>query len=150
MNSFIIKWQYVLVPIAILIITQLSKYTIHGFQSKDWNIVKNIGAYGRIPSSHTAYIIALLTLIGHSHGFSSPLFGLTTIFAAITIRDAIGLRQFLGGHSHIINQIVRTLPAKTQKQFPIEQEIIGHRKIEVLVGGLIGFLLASGFTLLIA
>lgn len=131
------QWKIFLIPIMVVIITQVLKFFIHGIKTARWQW-EQLGAYGGMPSTHTAIVISLLTMIGKEEGLASPLFGATLIFAMLTIRDAIGLRQFLSSHGRVLNELIRLLPDRQEKKFPHLIEIIGHRPGEALVGGMLG------------
>ena len=103
---------------------------------------KNISAYSGMPSGHSAMIVALTTVIGLAEGISSPLFAVTAILAVIIIRDALGLRRYLGQHGKILNFLVKDLKDDDllEHKYPHLLENIGHTPAQVIVGSLIGFL----------
>lgn len=105
---------------------------------------KNILAYSGMPSGHSAIIVSLATIVGLEEGFDSPLFAVSTILAIIVIRDALGIRRYLGEHGKILNILVTDL--KTDKlldeEYPHLLEKIGHTPLQVLAGSTIGFLVS--------
>lgn len=133
-------YQTFLIPFAILIITQFLKFIIGGLYEKKWNVAA-LTAYGGMPSTHTATVISLLTILGMTQGLDTPLFGVALIFAGITIRDAIGFRQFLGQHGHVLNLLAQAQGSKKKNQLPEMKEVIGHTPMEAFLGGIIGFVL---------
>ena len=135
---FIYSYQIFLTPIVVVIITQMIKFIISGSKTHKWTLT-TLTAYGGMPSTHTATVISLLTIVGISEGINSPLFGVVVIFAAITIRDAIGFRQFLSRHGKLINQLAQKHVHDSNQKLPHLKEVIGHTPKEALVGGLIGF-----------
>jgi acid phosphatase family membrane protein YuiD len=111
---------------------------------------KNIVAYSGMPSGHSATVVALTTIIGLTQGTGSAIFAMSVVFAVLVIRDAIGIRKYLGEHGKILNALVKELNADDllDKRYPHLLEKIGHTPAQVAVGGLIGFLLAvAGYLL---
>jgi acid phosphatase family membrane protein YuiD len=97
---------------------------------------------GGMPSSHSAVVTALVTVIGKLQGMSDPLFALAAIFAAIVMYDAAGVRRAVGIQAGILN---RMLDEYFQSQKLSEKrllELIGHTPVQVIAGGLLGFTLA--------
>ena len=66
-------------------------------------------AYSGMPSGHSAITISLLTIVGLEEGLSSPLFAMSAILALIVIRDALGIRKYLGQHGKVLNILVKDL-----------------------------------------
>lgn len=139
--QFLTSYQTFVIPIVVLIITQLLKFFIGGLFEQKWSF-NALTAYGGMPSTHTATVIALLTIIGIQEGVTDPVFGVALIFAGITIRDAIGFRQFLGQHGHVLNLLAQSQPGKKKNPLPQMKEVIGHTPLEATLGGVIGFVLA--------
>ncbi len=102
--------------------------------------LKNIIAYAGMPSGHSAMVISLTAITGLELGWDSPVFALSVILAVIVIRDALGLRRYLGQHGRILNILVKDLKDDEvlDKKYPHLLEKIGHTPAQVLVGGLIG------------
>ncbi len=98
-----------------------------------------LNEYGGMPSSHTAFMVSLCTVVGLSEGFDSPVFAVAFITMLIIVRDAIGFRQYLSEHGRLIGGIIATLPEGQRSSLaPSLQERLGHTPLEALVGGLIG------------
>jgi uncharacterized protein len=94
---------------------------------------------GGMPSAHSALVTALATVVGREVGWSSPLFGVATIFASVVMYDAAGVRQAASVQARILNRMLDEL--FTQHQFSERRlrELLGHTPIEVLAGSLLGF-----------
>ena len=124
------------IPIIIMIINQLIKIIIEMGKGKlSWS---SIFSYGGMPSSHSAIVVSLATMMGYYRGITSPEFAITVIIALLTIRDAAGIRWQLGNHGKMINQLVKELPDKKEYRFPVLNERFGHKNIEVMIGALFG------------
>ena len=97
-----------------------------------------------MPSGHSAIVVSLATIVGLAEGFDSPLFAICFVLAIITIRDAIGFRQYLGQHGKTLNILVKDLKEDEllDESYPHLLEKIGHTPLQVLVGSLIGLLVS--------
>lgn len=149
MITFLIEWQALVIPSAVLIISQFIKVALEskrdGFQ---W---KHLNSYGGMPSSHTAFCVSVAIMAGILEGFTSPVFAVAAMVCAVFIRDAVGIRWSLGFHGKVINHLIQTLPAEERTQFPKKlEERLGHRPLEALAGGIIGTVLTIVFYIALA
>ncbi|MDD5071562.1 MAG: divergent PAP2 family protein [Patescibacteria group bacterium] len=105
---------------------------------------KNVFAYAGMPSGHSAIVVSLATIILLDLGLSSPLFAVSFFLAVIVIRDATGIRRYLGQHGQTLNVLVKDLgeDQMLDKSYPRLLEKIGHTPAQVIVGSLIGFLVS--------
>ncbi|RLE14686.1 divergent PAP2 family protein [Candidatus Aerophobetes bacterium] len=103
---------------------------------------------GGMPSSHAAMVIALLTGVGIKEGVPSTLFIVTLIFSMAIIYEAIGVRRAVGEQAEVLNQIINKLPGAKKIKLQNKEgrkylkEILGHSPLEVLVGSIIGLVMA--------
>lgn len=128
-----------LLPIIAGFAAQIIKLLIRANEQK-FNF-KNILAYSGMPSGHSAMVISLATIIWLENGWRSPLFALSVILAIIVIRDAVGIRRYLGEHGKVLNALVKNLGDEyviSEEKFPHLLERIGHTPAQVLAGSLIG------------
>ncbi len=143
------NYEVLLLPLFSGFIAQLIKFFLKS-NNKQFNL-KNILTYAGMPSGHSAMVTSLATIIGLKFGLYSPLFALSFIFAIIVIRDALGIRQYLGQHGRILNILVKDLRDDNvlSEDYPHLIERIGHTPAQVLVGSIIGFLISViGFLIL--
>lgn len=132
------EYNLFLVPILAAVIAQALKLALDGIKG-NFDVQHLLSEYGGMPSSHTAFVVALTTMVATTEGFTSSAFAISFVFATIVIRDAIGFRRTLGKQSKALNHIVRELSEeKKGAHFPKLPEEIGHNPLEVLVGGLLG------------
>lgn len=110
----------------------------HGIM--DW---RRFFGSGGMPSSHTAFIVALATCIARSEGMQSPLFGLALGLVILTSVDAAGLRRSAGLQAEVLNRIVEDLYKGRDVKPPRVKEMLGHTLPEVLAGAAVGFGVAS-------
>ncbi|MGC8903667.1 divergent PAP2 family protein [Thermus sp.] len=99
---------------------------------------------GGMPSSHSATVSALAVSVGLREGFDSALFAVAAVFALIVMYDATGIRRAAGLHAQLLNQLVQELQRLVERGFAQEplKELLGHTYLEVLVGALLGLLVA--------
>jgi acid phosphatase family membrane protein YuiD len=97
-----------------------------------------------MPSSHSSTVCALATAIAMTEGFGSIYFAISAVLAAIVMYDAAGVRQSVGQHSVALNRIFKEFSfkfssPKFEKDF---REFIGHTPFQVIIGALLGILIA--------
>ena len=131
---------YILCPVIAFALAQGTKVLLKSFQKKiTWH---DLFAYSDMPSGHTAVVIALVTILALTKGISTPEFAVAFVFAAITITDAIGLRNYLGQHGKTLNVLVKDLREDEflDNNYPKLLEHIGHTPLQVAIGALVGVL----------
>jgi uncharacterized protein len=99
---------------------------------------------GGMPSSHTSSVTALVTTVAIKEGVSSTIFAVSFVFAIIVMYDASGVRRAAGKHAGVLNRLVDILSQK-DKTIKIEEELkelIGHTPFEVVVGAILGIVVA--------
>ena len=130
-----------LVPLAAWCVAQVLKVLISSIRDKRLNL-SYLLSMGGMPSAHATLVCALATTMGIAHGLNSAVFAITVIFAAVVMYDAAGLRQEVSAQSAILNRMIGELfkgkPAFEQNL----RELIGHTKVEVIAGAVLGILLA--------
>lgn len=91
-----------------------------------------------MPSSHSAVVTSLATMIGKAYGIDSAVFAISLIFAFVVMYDAAGIRRAAGKQAKILNKIVAT-PGLTGVEVSEKLvEVLGHTPVQVLVGAMIG------------
>jgi len=142
-------YLYLILPLVSGLIAQISKLFIKS--NRQEISFKNISAYSGMPSGHSAIIISLAAFAGLKDGLASPLFALSVILSIIIIRDALGLRRYIGQHGEFLNDLIKDLKNDQvlERKYPHLLEKIGHTPAQIIVGGLIGFLISwLGYTFL--
>ena len=89
---------------------------------------------GDMPSSHTATVVAVATLIGLRDGISSGLFGLAVLFALIVMYDAMKVRRSSGEQGEAIKSLIEA--QKIDIKLPRVSK--GHTPVEVGFGAIFG------------
>jgi len=95
---------------------------------------------GGMPSSHSAFVMALAVSTGVLYGGRSPIFALAAGFALVVMYDAFNVRRAAGEHAKHINQMWEELreELKSVPAMKVLKESLGHTPLQVVVGALIG------------
>ena len=137
MIAFFFQYKFLIVPFLLWFGIQTFKVLYEFFKEGKWNLKRFMGA-GGMPSSHSAVVVSLATLIGKYIGIDSPVFALSAVFAFITMYDAAGVRRAVGKQAHILNKVVKEYKDMTPGEYL--QEKTGHTPVQVAAGALIGFI----------
>ena len=134
-----IQSKYLYVPILLWFGIQTFKVIWDLVTTKKFNFKRILGA-GGMPSSHSAVVTSITTLIGKSEGVDSPIFALAVIVACVVMYDAAGVRRAAGKQAAMLNKIIET-PGLTGEQVSERLvEVLGHTPTQVFVGALIGII----------
>ena len=139
MNNILgfIQNKYIYIPFFLWFAIQTFKVIYDLVTTKKFNFKRIMGA-GGMPSSHSAIVTGLATLIGKYEGVDTPIFALALIVAFVVMYDACGVRRAAGKQAELLNKIVET-PGLTGLQVQERLiEVLGHTPVQVFVGALIG------------
>lgn len=125
--------------------TQTIKVTLGVIREKKFNFSWFIGT-GGMPSSHAAGATALAVSSGLELGFSSPIFALAFVFAMVTMFDAQGVRRAAGEQAKILNKVIDDIYWQGKIGSGQLKELLGHTPFQVLIGSIIGALIALGLS----
>lgn len=128
--------MYLLAPLASWAVSQFLKYIFEGVRSKSYDY-KQLYKSGSMPSSHSALIVSLLTVIGFQLGIQSVEFAIVAVMAVIVLYDAVNVRRAVGEQGSVLARLL--LSKKQKEQFYMAK---GHTILEVSVGSLIGLTVA--------
>lgn len=137
MIAFIREYRYLIVPFAVWFGIQLFKLLYDVVKEKKFNF-KRIMQAGGMPSSHSAVVVVLTTMIAKAEGIASPLFGVSLIFSFVVMYDAAGVRRAAGKQAKLLNKIVETPGLSGVEVSERLVEVLGHTPVQVIVGALIG------------
>ena len=135
--AFIREYKYIIVPCCVWFCIQLFKLLYDIIKEKRFNF-KRILQAGGMPSSHSAVVVSLTTMIAKAEGIASPLFGISLIFAFIVMYDAAGVRRAAGKQAKLLNKIVETPGLSGVEVSEKLVEVLGHTPVQVIVGAIIG------------
>lgn len=140
---------YIYVPFVAWLVAQGIKMIIEVIKG-DADL-RYLYASGGMPSSHSAVVCSLAAYTFYHQGPMSPLFGVTAIIAGIVMYDSFGVRRSAGEQAKTLNKLVAEMAHNGNLRKPDDysklREILGHQPLEVLVGALLGLLIATLFSL---
>ena len=137
--EFIREYKYIIVPFLVWFGIQLFKFLYDIVKEKKFNF-KRLMQAGGMPSSHSAVVVVLTTMIAKAEGLTSPLFGVSLIFSFVVMYDAAGVRRAAGKQAKLLNKIVETPGLSGVEVSERLVEVLGHTPVQVIVGALIGLL----------
>lgn len=144
MMGIISEYKYLIVPFGTWFFIQLFKLIYDLVTTKKFNFKRILGA-GGMPSSHSAVVVALCTMIGKNYGINSAIFGLSVVFAFVVMYDAAGVRRAAGKQAKLLNKIVQTPGLSNVEVTEKLQEVLGHTPTQVFVGAFIGLIVGLIF-----
>jgi acid phosphatase family membrane protein YuiD len=97
---------------------------------------------GGMPSAHAAMASGLATAVGLAQGFGTPLFAVALALALIVMFDASTVRRAAGQQARLLNEIVDELFREHHFSERKLAELLGHTRLEVFMGMVIGILVA--------
>lgn len=114
---------------------QLVKLVVLWFRHKTltWH---DLIVTGGMPSSHSAFVVALATSIYLGEGTTSA-FAISLVLALIVLRDAFGVRRSVGMEGKAIQKLFQMHHLKSRFHYSL-----GHTPLQVVVGALIGLAVA--------
>ena len=131
------QYKYLITPFLIWFCIQAFNVFYDLVTTKKFNFKRILGA-GGMPSSHSAVVTGLATMIGKSQGIESPMFALSVVFAFVVMYDAAGIRRAAGKQAKILNKIIETPGLSGVQVSERLVEVLGHTPTQVLVGAIIG------------
>ena len=122
-----LSWKYIIIPFCAALLSQFIKVIIEFIKNKKISINRFIDGMGGMPSTHSALVSSLSTIIYINYS-TSPLFAITLIFSLIVIYDSMGVRYESGKQAELLNEMTGSNL----------EEKIGHKPIETLMGVILG------------
>lgn len=127
-------YVYLFTPFLAWLIAGIVKFLINSIKSR--RLAFNLIGYGGMPSNHSAIVCSIVALIAYKEGINNPAFGVAVALAFIVMLDASSLRRQVGKHAASIN----TLNRIAQSDLPILRERMGHTRMEIFSGALLGLI----------
>lgn len=125
-------YAYLLTPFLAWLVAGILKFLINSIRAKRFAF--DLIGYGGLPSNHSAIVSSIAVLIALKEGINTPAFGVAVALAFIVVLDASSLRKQVGKHATAIN----LLNQKANLNDFILRERMGHTRIEILAGVLVG------------
>lgn len=123
------------------VVAQLIKLILFLIREKkfDYGFLFRLGG---MPSSHTASAAACAVSVGLRMGFGSSVFAVATGMLALIMIDAQSVRRAAGAQARLLNQMAEEF--YRQHKFSPDKlvEFLGHTRMEVLMGMLLGVAVA--------
>ncbi|MCD8379194.1 MAG: divergent PAP2 family protein [Lachnospiraceae bacterium] len=126
-------------------VASVIKTLIHAFLNQEFSLERMVGS-GGMPSSHSATVCALALATAFDYGVSGFPFAIAVMFAIIVMHDARGVRQEAGKQAKVLHQLIEELAAEDlTKGIPVDnlKEFVGHTPLQVLMGALLGLVVAA-------
>ncbi len=147
MNFFkeIIQNQVIVSAVCGWFVAQVLKTIIHTIITKEFVAERLIGD-GGMPSCHSATVCAMATATGLRYGISGFEFAVTVMLAIIVMHDAMGVRWETAKQGRVLNDMLEIFTSMGKK-IAVEdklKEFVGHTPLQVIIGGIIGILVAFG------
>lgn len=131
--------------VAAWFIAQALKIPTYWLVEKKLDFMRFFGS-GGMPSSHSAFVVSLAIMVGAIEGFSTAAFAIAVILASIVMYDASGVRHETGVQGQVLNEILEKVFVNGEPITDVElKELVGHTKVEVAGGFIVGVLTALGF-----
>jgi len=128
-------------PFIAWLIAQLTKMTNAFLKTRKLDF-RFLVSTGGMPSAHSAMVSGLATSIGINCGFKSPIFALGFAFALLTMFDASTVRRAAGEQARLLNEMVDELFKEHRFSEIKLAELLGHTRLEVFLGMVMGILVA--------
>lgn len=95
---------------------------------------------GGMPSAHSAMVSGLAASVGLTEGLDSAMFAISVGFAMVVMFDASTVRRAAGSQAKLLNEIVQELFKEHHLSEKKLKELLGHTRLEVFMGLVMGIL----------
>lgn len=130
---------YIIAIVVAWLAAHIFKYIISIINKEKHELKSHLFRSGGMPSSHSAAVVALATLIGLIDGFGSGLFGISALFALIVMYDAVKVRRSSGEQGEAIHSLIKA--HKVDIKMPRAAK--GHTPVEVVAGAVLGVIIGT-------
>ncbi len=124
---------------------QVIKTIIDFHFTKEFNLERMVGS-GGMPSCHSATVCSLATAAAIKCGPLSDEFAICAMLAIIVMYDARGVRRETGNQAVVLNKIMDYFSSEHPEYDPFGEEnlkeLIGHTPFQVMVGAILGIIIA--------
>ncbi len=122
-----------LIPLVVMILCEATKVITEALETGNWK--GGLFRPGGMPSTHSAFVMSLLIVVGRKAGLESIAFAIAFVFAGITWYDAMSSRRAIGEQAKVLNRL---------QHWEKFSERLGHSFLEVIGGMMFG----AGVTLI--
>lgn len=131
------SYAYAITPFLAWLVAGILKFVINSLKARQ--LAFGLIGYGGLPSNHSAIVSSTAALIAFREGLGHPAFGVALTVAFIVMLDANSLRRQVGKHAAAINRLATDVPAHDALR-----ERMGHTRVEIGAGILVGVAVAAG------
>lgn len=131
--------KFILIPVFSWFVAQLIKVVLFFIKYRKIDFARFVGS-GGMPSSHSAFVVSLTSVIGKNLGVHSPEFAICVVLSLIVMYDAAGIRQAAGKQAKVLNRLVHSHRDKLQIDSDLK-ELLGHTPVEVFAGSALGIII---------
>ena len=129
-------------PFCAWITAQVTKTLCSFSRTQKLDLFSYLVSTGGMPSAHSAMITGLATSVGITQGFGSTVFCIALATALIVMFDAATVRRASGLQARLLNEMVDELFKKHRFNERKLAELLGHTRLEVFMGMIVGILMA--------
>ncbi|MCL2356121.1 MAG: divergent PAP2 family protein [Defluviitaleaceae bacterium] len=133
--------RHLITGIVGLVLAQILKIPYDLWRTKTFSLTM-LTSTGGMPSSHSAFVVALMLSIGFYEGFGTPIFAVSAALAMVVMHDAAGVRRAAGLHAEAINFLYAKLQKHGIQPNHKLKEMLGHQPLEVLGGAILGIIVS--------
>jgi hypothetical protein len=125
-------------------VAQILKTIIHTLFFKEFVAERLVGS-GGMPSSHAATVCSLVVATCYEYGAGGYEFAVALIFAIVVMYDAMGVRRETGIQAKLLNDILKVFDDMGRDEISAHdklKEFVGHTPLQVLMGAILGIVVA--------
>jgi hypothetical protein len=137
--EFYAQYKAIILPIICGLVAQVLKVVGYYLKERRINLMRATEP-GGMPSSHSAAIVALCTVVGFESGVHSMVFAVTLMLSLVIMYEAAGVRRAAGEQAEVLNRIMEEFYHGRKVSEGRLRELLGHTPFEVVVGAAMGFL----------
>jgi acid phosphatase family membrane protein YuiD len=134
-----------------VVAAQVLKLPVHALTEGKVD-VSRIFSTGGMPSSHSAFVVSLVTALILTYGWSHPLVAIAIVFGVIVMYDAFGIRRESGKQATVINALTEEMDSVSKEVEGVMaagksrgenlEELLGHEPVEIAAGAVLGVVAA--------
>lgn len=133
---------YLLTPFFAWLVAGVTKFMVNCAREK--RLAFDLIGYGGMPSNHSAIVSSVAAIVALREGIEHPAFVVALGLAFVVMLDANSLRRQVGRHAEQINKLNRQMDTESV----VLRERMGHSRLEILAGIVVGCLSAWALNVL--
>lgn len=116
------------------VVAQGLKYVFAVAKTGKLRQLRQLYLSGNMPSSHSATVVSLATLVALKDGIETPIFAIAALFAGVVMYDAMMVRRSSGEQGEAIQKLIKEQKSKVA----LPRAAKGHTPVEVAAGAVLG------------